>query len=212
MGPVGSRGVGRASSARRALGRGLVAIVVAGLVAGGCSGDDDDGSERDGADALSQDGLAAAGDTCPVDLPGAVAAAGLEADGDLTVEVTEGTGDAGVDGAAIDQVGGVHVACSQPLGLGEVEAVVFASDRPGAVGLLLPQIQGDLGVAADDIEDLFRRTEGTDVGELVDLGVAGPAALARLDVDGAESGVLYVFSSSASPDEVRAVAEHLLGA
>jgi hypothetical protein len=34
--------------------------------------------------------------------------------------------------------------------------------------------------------------------------------VARVDVDGAESGVLYVASSGASADQVRSVAEEIL--
>ena len=186
--------------------KGLVAVVVLGAAAGGCG--DDDG----GGGSLARDDLAETGSDCPVDLAAAVAEAGLDAGGDLTVEVTEGSGGGGQDDAAIDQFGGVHVACTQPVTEGgEVTAVVFASEQPGAVGLILPQIAADLDVASDELEGVFDRVQRTDVGELADLDAEGPAAVARIDIDGAESGVLYVSSSGASPDEVEAVAGHLLG-
>jgi len=187
--------------------KGLVAVVALSVAAGGC-GDDGGGG---GGGSLSQDDLAGAGSECPVDLAAAVDAAGLEAAGDPTVDVTEGSGDGGQDAAAIDQVGGVHVDCTQPVADGgEVTAIVFASEQPGAVGLLLPQIAADLDLTADDLEGVFDRVQRTGVGELADLDAEGPAAVARLDIDGAESGVLYVSSSGASPDEVHAVAEDLL--
>jgi hypothetical protein len=188
---------------------GLVAVVVLGVGAGGCS--DDDGGGNDDGGSLSQDDLAGAGSECPVDLTAAVAEAGLDADGDVTVEVTEGSGGGRQDDAAIDQVGGFYVACTQPVtDGGEITAVVFGSEQPGAVGMLLPQIAADLGLTADDVEGVFDRVQRTAVGGLADLDVEGPAAVARIDIDGAESGVLYVSSSGASPDEVRAVAEDLL--
>lgn len=189
---------------------GLVAVVVLSVGAGGCS-DDDGGGGGSGGGSLSQDDLAGAGGECPVDLTAAVAEAGLDADGDVTVEVTEGSGGGGQDDAAIDQVGGFYVACTQPVtGGGEITAVVFGSEQPGAVGMLLPQIAADLDLTADDIEGVFDRVQRADVGELADLDAEGPAAVARIDIDGAESGVLYVSSSGASPDEVRAVADDLL--
>lgn len=185
---------------------GAVAVVALSAVAGGCS--DDDG---DGGSSLSRDDLAEAGSECPVDLAAAVAGAGLDADGDTAVEVTEGSGEGGQDAAAIDQVGGVYVECTQPVADGgEVTAVVLASERPEAVGLLLPLISHDLDLTADDLEGVFDSVQQTDVGELADLDADGPAAVARLDIDGAESGVLYVSSSRASADEVRTVAEDLL--
>ena len=180
-----------------------------GTAAGGCSGDDGGG----GGSSLSRDDLAGAGSECPVDLAAAVADAGLEVGGDVAVEVTEGTGDGGEDASAIDQVGGVYVECTLPAGDGDgdVTAVVFASDRPGAIGMLLPVLSRDLDLGVDDLQDVFDRVEGTDEGELADLGADGPAAAARLDVDGAESAVLYVSASSgASPEQVRAVAQALV--
>lgn len=191
---------------------GLVAVVVLSVAAGGCSDDDDNGGSGGGSGSLSQDDLAGAGSECPVDLTAAVAEAGLDTDGDVTVEVTEGSGGGGQDDAAIDQVGGFYVACTQPVtDGGEITAVVFGSEQPGAVGMLLPQIAADLDLTADDIEGVFDRVQRTDVGELADLDAEGPVAVARIDIDGAESGVLYVSSSGVSPDEVRAVADDLLG-
>ena len=184
---------------------GLVTVVLLGAGVAGCSDDDGGGAS------LARDDLAGAGDECPVDLAAAADAAGLGADATTAVEVTEGSGDGGEDASAIDQVGGVYVECTLPVADGgEVSAVVFASDEPEAVGLLLPLISHDLGLTADDLEGVFDRVQRTDVGELADLGADGPAAVARLDIDGAESGVLYVSSSGASADQVRTVAEDLL--
>jgi hypothetical protein len=187
--------------------KGLAALVALGTAAAACSGDDDGG----GGSGLSRDDLASASSECPVDLPAAATAAGLDAGGDVAVEVTEGSGDGGPDDAAVDQVGGVYVDCALPVADGELTAVVFASDQPGAIGLLLPQIQHDLALDVDELQSLFDRVDATDEGKLIDLGADGPAAAARIDVDGAESAVLYVSASSgASPEEVRAVAEDLL--
>jgi hypothetical protein len=100
------------------------------------------------------------------------------------------------------------------VGDGEVTAVVFASEQPAAIGLLLPLLQHDLQLAADDLPALVDRAQDADVGELIDTGGEGSAAVGRLDVDGAESAILYVSASAdpsaASPSQVRSIAEDLL--
>jgi hypothetical protein len=157
------------------------------------------------------DRLADGGAACPVDLDEAVAAAGIEAgDGEVAVEVSEGSGDGGQDASALDQVGGVYVDCTRPVDGGEVTAVVFASERPEAVGLLLPQLQHELDLDIDALPDVLDRVEATDEGDLVDLGAEGPVAVARIDVDGAESAVVYVSAPDLSTDEVQTVAEKIL--
>lgn len=76
------------------------------LLLGACWGGDDEPS-------LAMGDLREAGDTCPVDLDDAVVEAGLATDaGEVTVEVTEGTGDGGLDASAIDQFGGAYVECN----------------------------------------------------------------------------------------------------
>ena len=89
-------------------------------------------------------------------------------------------------------------------------AVVFASEQPGAISLVLPLAQRYLRLAADDLEDQLAAFDDADAGELVDLGAEGPVAIARLDVDGAESAVLYVSAPSAAPDDVRHATEGIL--
>ena len=185
----------------------VIGAVVVAVSLGGCSGDD--GSS------LSRDGLAEGGSDCPVDLAGAVTAAGVEGDaGPVTAEVSTGSGEGGRDASALDQAGGVYVECTQPVGGGEVTAVVFASERPAAISLLLPLLQHDLQLAVDDLPGLVERAQSADEGELIDTGGEGAAAVGRLDVDGAESAILYVSASTApaaaSPAQVRAIAEDLL--
>jgi hypothetical protein len=87
----------------------------------------------------------------------------------------------------------------------------LASDRPGAIGLLLPPVQRDLELSGHELVGIADRAADTDEGGLIDPGAEGPAAAARLDIDGAESGVLYVSSpSGAAPCDVRAAAPAIL--
>jgi hypothetical protein len=174
--------------------RRVLAVTAAGL-AGACwSG---------GADAaFTLDELRTAGDTCPVDL----ASTSLAPDdgGEVEVDVVEGTAPGG-------QVSGVYVECTLPVdGGGDVTAVVFASEQPGAISLVLPHAQRHLRLVADDLEGVLAAFDDTDAGELVDLGAEGPVAIAHLDVDGAESAVLYVSAPSAAPDDVRDATEGIL--
>ena len=177
-------------------------VALLSVVAWACSSGGDDA-------ALSLDDLRDAGDGCPVDLAGS----DLVADqvGEVEVEVTEGSGDGGLDDAAIDQAGGVYVECRLS-GAGGTLAVVYASEQPGALGLLLPQLQSDLDLAADDLEVVMAAFDDTDGGDLVELSAEGPVAVARLDVDGAESAVLYVSTDGATPAEVHDATEAMLDA
>jgi hypothetical protein len=176
------------------------------LLLGACSGGGDDAS-------LSMDGLRDTGDTCPVELDAAVVDAGLASgEGAVDVEVTEGSGTGDAEDSAIDQVGGVYVECRRAVDDGDVTAVVFASDQPQAIGLMLPTLQNDLDLAADDLEPIVDQLGDTDAGELLDLGGDARAAAAPVDVDGAESAVLYVSASSATPQQTQAIAEQLLDA
>jgi hypothetical protein len=93
---------------------------------------------------------------------------------------------------------------------GDVTAVVFAAEQPRAIVVVLPHAHRYLRFAAGDPEDQLAAFDETDAGELVDLGIEGPVAIARLDVDGAESAVLYVSAPSAASNEVRDAAEAIL--
>jgi hypothetical protein len=174
--------------------RRVLAVTVAGL-AGACS--------SAGADAaFTLDELRTAGDTCPVDLT----STGLASDdgGEVDVDVVEGSAPGG-------QMSGVYVECTLPVdGGGDVTAVVFASHQPRAIRLMLPHAQRYLRLAADDLEDQLAAFDEADAGELVDLGAEGPVAIARLDVDGAESAVLYLSAPSAAPGDVRDATEAIL--
>jgi hypothetical protein len=179
----------------RWIGRRVLAVTVAGLT-GACS--------SGGADAaFTLDELRTAGDTCPVDL----ARTSLAPDdgGEVEVDVVEGT-------APGSQVSGVYVECTLAVdGGGDVTAEVLASEQPpGAISLVLPHAQRYLRLAADDLEGVLTAFDDADAGELVDLGAEGPVAIARLDVDGAESAVLYVSAPSAAPDDVRDATEGIL--
>jgi hypothetical protein len=177
------------------------------LLLGACGGGGDGSS-------LTMDDLRKGGDTCPVDLGGAAVAAGLTTDeGEVAVEVTEGSGDGGLDDAAIDQVGGVYVECTLTGDDGDVNAVLFASERAQAIGLVLPMLQRDLELASADLGAVVERFDDSDAGEPFDLGADDPvAAAARLDVDGAESAVLYVSAPQASPQQVQDLTDGLLDA
>ncbi len=76
--------------------------------------------------------------------------------------------------------------------------------------LLLPELQRDLDLATGDLEAVLDGILDTGEGDLADLGDDARAAVARLDVGGAESAVLYVSGDEASPDQVRAVATTLV--
>lgn len=185
----------------------LATVPVLLLTVGACGGDDD----GDGGGGLSMGSLSDAGDTCPVDLGAAVVDAGMTDDaGDVAVEVTEGSGDGGQDDSAIDQFGGTHVECTVAVDDGEATAIVFATERPSAVNLLLPQMSADLGLASDVLLDVAERAEDAETGELLDLGADGPAAAAPIEVGDAESAVLYVSAPDATPEQVRSAAEAML--
>ena len=174
--------------------RRVLAVTVAGL-AGACSSGSADA-------AFTLEELRTAGDTCPVDL----ASTSLAPDdaGEVEVDVVEGSVPDG-------QVSGVYVECTLPVDEGgNVTAVVFASEQPGAIRLVLPHAQRYLRVAADALEGQLAAFDNADAGELVDLGAEGPVAIARLDVDGAESAVLYVSAPLATPDDVRDATEGIL--
>ena len=172
----------------------VLAATVAGL-AGACS--------SGGADAaFTLDQLRTADDTCPVDLASTRLAP--EHGGEVDVDVVEGAVPGG-------QVSGVYVECTLPVdGGGDVTAVVFASEQPRAIRLVLPHAQRHLRLAADDLEDQLAAFDEADAGTLVDLGAEGPVAIARLDVDGAESAVLFVSAPSAAPEDVRDATEAIL--
>jgi hypothetical protein len=180
--------------------RRVLAVTVVGLAVA-CSSGGADG-------ALTLDELRTAGDTCPVDLP----STGLAPDdaGHVEVDVVEGSavGDAG---SRIGQMSGVYVECTLPVdGGGDVTAVVFAAEQPRAIVLVLPHANRYLGLAADDLESQLAAFDDADPGQLVDLGAEGPLAIARLDVDDAESAVLYVSAPRASPHDVRDATEEIL--
>lgn len=184
----------------------LAAVPVLLLAAAACGGDDDDAGGS-----LSMGSLSDAGDTCPVDLGGAVVDAGLTDDaGEVEVEVTEGSGEGGQDDSAIDQFGGTFVECTVAVDDGDATAVVFATEQPGAINLLLPQLSADLGLTSDDLIAISERATDAETGELLDLGADGPAAAAPIEVGDAESAVLYVSAPDASPEQVRSAAEAML--
>jgi hypothetical protein len=188
--PMGSRWIGRR----------VLAVTVA-VLAGACS--------PGGADAaFTLEELRTAGDTCPVDLAGT----GLAPDDAVNVEVDVVEGSAPGDaGSRIGQMSGVYVECTLPVdGGGDVTAVVFAAEQPRAIVVVLPHANRYLRLAADDLEDQLAAFDDADAGQLVDLGAVGPVAIARLDVDGAESAVLYVSAPSAAPDDVQDATEGIL--
>ena len=177
----------------------LTALV---LLTGACSSGDDDA-------ALSLDDLRGAGDECPVDLAGSA----LVADqvGEIEVEVTEGSGEGDVGDPAIDRTVGVHVECRTG-GDGGTLAVVYASEEPGALAMLLPLALRDLDLASDDADVLLSAYDDTGAGDLVELSEEGPVAIAKIDVDGAESAVLYLSTNGATPDEVADATRAMLDA
>jgi hypothetical protein len=64
--------------------------------------------------------------------------------------------------------------------------------------------------AGAGVDDRLAAFAEASPGEPVDLGSEGPVAVARIDVDGAESAVLYVSCASAAPGDVQAAAEEIL--
>jgi hypothetical protein len=180
--------------------RRLTGAVLVAVAAAACSSGDGDA-------ALTLDDLRDAGDDCPVDLAGT----DLVADevGPIEVEVTEGSGDGDAGDSAIDQAGGVYVECRTGGDAG-TRAVVYASEQPNAFSILLPQAAQDLGLAADDLQVLLGAYDDAGSGDLVELGAEGPVAAARIDVDGAESAVLYLSTDDASPEEVEDTVEELV--
>jgi hypothetical protein len=180
------------------------------VLLGACSSDDP---------SLSMDGLEDAGETCPVDLDAAAAAADLEdAGADVEVVVERGSGEGGLEAPAIDQFSGVYVECTRPVGEAEGDegpqlvSFLVASDQPGAINLLLPRINADLELTVEDLRGVSDRFAAADEGETVDLGADGPGAAARIAVDGADSALLYVSATddAASPAQVRDVLQRLL--
>ena len=170
------------------------------------------GCGGDGGGDLAMDDLRAAGESCPMDLGAAVADSGLEATGDTEVEVSEGSGDGGMDASAIDRLGGVHVECRVAVGDGEVRAELVASPQRGAAMLFLPALQQALDMPADEVEALAGRIDETGEGEPVDLDGDAPVVVARVEVGDAESAALLVTGDGGpSGAQVRSVAEDLLG-
>ena len=180
-----------------------------------------------GGHSLSVDQMRDAGGGCPVDLEAAVAASTLGAsDGDLTVEVSEGSGEVPPDASVSDWTGqgytaldwydAVVVTCTQAVDRGDVTVELVAVRRPqagAAVGIVLPQVARDLALTTDELKGVVARFETADAGDLVDLGGEGPIVVARLEVDGAESAALYVSAAAvaaATPADVRAIVEDLL--
>jgi hypothetical protein len=67
---------------------------------------------------------------------------------------------------------------------GDVTAVVFPSEQPGAISLVLPHAQRYLRLAAGDLEDQLAMFDDADAGDLVDLGAetgagTGPLSAGR---------------------------------
>ncbi len=170
------------------------------LLVGACSSGSGDA-------ALSLDDLRDAGDECPVDLAGSDLV--VDQVGPVEVAVTEGTGEGELDDAAIDQAGGVYVECRVGGDDGTL-AAVYASEEPGALGLLLPLLALDRGLTSVELEVVMAAYDDTDDGDLVELSAEGPVAVARLDVEGAESAVLYVSTNGATPVDVHAATEQLV--
>jgi len=142
------------------------------------------------------DDLLGAGQSCPVDLDGAMSAAGLAADGpvDASVERNEGESDVGELGP-MDEAEYVLGECTAPVGDGELAVLVLATPLPRAFNLLIPRIAN------------------ADEGELVDLDGEAPAAAVRLHSDGDGSAMLYVAARDTgrpSAAQVHAVAEDVL--
>ena len=160
---------------------------------------------------LTRQELATTGDTCPVDLAAAVAVAGLEpAPGGVEVEAAQSTGNAGADASALDRASGVEVRCRQDLDEGSVTVTILATEQPEAFSLVLPMLLRSVDLNDDELDDLAEQAHVTPEGHLVDLGDDARAAAARIDVEGAESGVLYVESGSVAPSQLRRIADRLL--
>lgn len=176
----------------------LAGLAVVVVIAGACSG---------GGSSLSLDDLRDTGSKCPVDVAGAVDGAGK-----VSVDVEEGSGTGDLDDSAIDQAGGIYVECTVPVDDGEVDVVLFGSKHKSAVNLLLPQINADLDMGVDELPKVVDRYMAADDGELIDLPDGAPGAIAPVDIEDAESGVLYVSSDSLSPKQVRKIAESILSA
>jgi hypothetical protein len=172
---------------------------------GACSG----GGDR--APQLTVAELSATDDTCPLDVAAAVRAADLlPAPGRTEVTVVGPAGYTGSSASAFERAGAVQVACRQPAGDSDVIVWVIATQRPEAFDIVLPHLQRSSGLDTDEMYDLPGRARDTDEGELVVLGEDTRAAVARIDIQGAASGVLYVEAPAASPDQVHDMAEHLL--
>jgi hypothetical protein len=185
---------------------GAVLAVVLLVVLGACSGGGGHPSPQ-----LSVADLSAADDTCPLDVAAAVRAAGLRpAPGRTEVTVVGPRGDTGSNASALERAGAVQVACDQPSGDADVTVWIIASQRPEAFDIVLPALQRSSGLETDEMYDLPGRARDTDEGELVDLGDDARAAVARIDIRGAASGVLYVEAAAASPEQVHDIAEHLV--
>ena len=160
------------------------------------------------------DDLLGAGQSCPVDLDGAMSAAGLAADGpvDASVERNEGESDVGELGP-MDEAEYVLGECTAPVGDGELAVLVLATPLPSAFNLLIPRIANDLELSSDEIQPEVQRVADADEGELVDLDGEAPAAAVRLHSDGDGSAMLYVAARDTgrpSAAQVHAVAEDVL--
>ena len=75
---------------------------------------------------------------------------------------------------------------------------------------MIPPLQRILRLDTDELADLADRAADSDEGTLLDLGDDARAAVARIDIRGAASGVLYVEAAAASPEQVHDIAEHLV--
>lgn len=160
---------------------------------------------------LTRQDLATTGDTCPVDLAAAVAGVGLEpAPGGVEVEAVESTGNTGADASALDRASGVEIDCQQDLDEGSVKVTILATEQPDAFSVILPLLFRSVELDDDELDDLVDQAHVTPEGHLVDLGDDAHAAVARIDIEGAESGVLYVESGAADPSQVRRIADRLL--
>jgi len=124
--------------------------------------------------------------------------------------VVSASGDAGSDASALERGGGVQVECREPVGEAHVTVWIIATDRAEAFDLVIPPLQRILRLDTDELADLADRAADSDEGTLLDLGDDARAAVARIDIRGAASGVLYVEAAAASPEQVHDIAEHLV--
>jgi hypothetical protein len=188
---------------------GVASVVVSVVALAACSSGGGGSSPS-----LSMDDLDKAGKAkeCPVDLAKAADKVGLDPQGKVAVDVERGSGKGDVFGgdSAIEAMGGIYIECTATThGHKEVRAVVFGSKHRGAANILLPQLSHDLALPVDQLRVLAERAAKTDVGDRIDLDTDAPGAVELVDIDGAQSGVIYVFADGATRDQAEKILDEL---